>query len=103
VQRSSIAAACSAWAQDQPLAAAVSLSRVTVLIGPEGGWSAEELRLFTEVCQRSAFRAVPSPSQAGSPQQLSARLISLGASTLRAETAALAALAQLSAAQHLLC
>ena len=54
--------------------------RVSFLVGPEGGWSADEEELFDDVCSKFA-------DQDASP----ARCVSLGSSVLRAETACLMA------------
>ena len=54
--------------------------RVSFLVGPEGGWSADEEELFDDVCSKFA-------DQNASP----VRCVSLGSSVLRAETACLMA------------
>lgn len=54
--------------------------RVSFLVGPEGGWSANEEELFDEICSKYA-------GQDESPVQC----VSLGSSVLRAETACLMA------------
>ena len=54
--------------------------RVSFLVGPEGGWSADEEELFDDVCSKFA-------DQDASP----VRCVSLGSSVLRAETACLMA------------
>ena len=51
-------------------------NRVAFLVGPEGGWSAEEELIFDEIC--SKYKGM-----GGSPVQC----VSLGSSILRAETA----------------
>jgi RsmE family RNA methyltransferase len=54
--------------------------RVSFLVGPEGGWSADEEELFDDVCSKFA-------DQDASP----VRCVSLRSSVLRAETACLMA------------
>lgn len=54
--------------------------RVAFLVGPEGGWSAEEEKVFDEICSKYSGRG-DAPIQC----------ISLGSSVLRAETACMMA------------
>jgi 16S rRNA U1498 N3-methylase RsmE len=68
---------------------------VGLLVGPEGGWSASERALFSRVesltahpAASAAPSALPLPASSGA-----VRRVSLGSGVLRAETAALAAIA----------
>jgi 16S rRNA (uracil1498-N3)-methyltransferase len=57
-----------------------SNNRVAFLVGPEGGWSAEEEALFDEICSRWTNDDAP------------IKCVSLGSSVLRAETASILAI-----------
>ena len=59
--------------------------RVAFLVGPEGGWSAEEEEFFDEIC--SGY------SGGGGGGTAPVRCVSLGPSVLRAETACMVAVA----------
>ena len=64
----------------KPLLAALGeTEKVAFLIGPEGGWSREELTLFDHVCQKEPDKNPP------------IQCVSLGSSVLRAETACMMA------------
>jgi 16S rRNA (uracil1498-N3)-methyltransferase len=54
-----------------------SNNQVAILVGPEGGWSAEEEALFDEICSRYNNDDAP------------VKCVSLGSSVLRAETASI--------------
>ena len=58
-----------------------SNSRVAFLVGPEGGWSAEEEKLFDETC-----------SEYNSENNSPVKCVSIGTSVLRAETASMLAI-----------
>lgn len=80
-ERASVADANDGRARVVPVLQALNDNqRVSLLVGPEGGWSLEEEEIFDEICSKYNGRIDPP-----------VRCVSLGTSVLRAETACMMA------------